>query len=157
SSLPSSIESLKPPPGTPVATSLKPKADPLGAGVLDPGGVRAAMAPGAESHGPTLNGGRYRQPPASSLPGGRALPGRTQSQNDRGRFDVTSTSDAPPITPKRAGTAASESRGCCPLIDRTLRDCFACEIDLLCPCLGTPRPGSCRSSGGSRPSPGRCG
>src|SRR5262245_25115419 len=43
----------------------KPEADPLVAGLPDPGGVRAAMAAGARSLRPAMNGERHRQAPVS--------------------------------------------------------------------------------------------
>ena len=60
---------------------LQPEADPFVAGVSGTGRVRAAMAPGAESHGLTMNGGEATA--YAVLPLGRAgLPWGTLGWND---------------------------------------------------------------------------
>ena len=62
------------PAGSVPGRRVQPEADPLVAGLPDPGGVRAAMAPGAESHGPAMNGDRNRRPPVSVPSALRLLP-----------------------------------------------------------------------------------
>ena len=48
-------------------------------GYPDPGGVRAAMAQGAESHGPAMSRDRNRLPPVSVPSAVRDLPRKTQA------------------------------------------------------------------------------